>query len=174
MLNEKLKNYVYVLIAIYKVSSFGFKESVSVISRGQCPIYDGTILTSDCSSSRESSVCKCFKQLLNRSEQGFQRTKRFAKKCENFRSHFANFFAKQIEAKFREKSKKFCIFRKRTKCDFQTFESKIFFCHFQKVQKGRPQFVNPVNKKVNSFFLFMSIGTPCTKNIKADVNIGES
>ena len=63
MLNEKLKNYVYV----YKVSSFvkktiyGFKGTISVISRGQCPIYVGTLLILDCASSRESSVCKCVK-----------------------------------------------------------------------------------------------------------------
>jgi len=60
---------------------------------------------------------------------GFQRTKRFAKKCENFRSHFANFFAKTNEAKFREKK-----FRKNAKlsrnvwCLLVVLKSIFIFC----------------------------------------------
>ena len=44
---------------------------------------------------------------------GFQRTKRFAKICENFCSHFANFaFFRENKAKFRENN-----FRKNGECE---------------------------------------------------------
>ena len=46
-----------------------------------------------------------FKTIKRRLNKGLQRTKRFAKKWKNFRSHFANFFAKKCEndAKFCKK-----------------------------------------------------------------------